>query len=400
MPAGAARGEEHSLRLALADAGNLSGIGSAGGTLDSVLLQGLFVPLTCPFYRDGASYLRKLEHNVGRYSLGPAAGLVALPPGGESGALTDAEAHSVLQAVGATAGNDKVLLAGVERASVSSALEFASAAASAHFDAIVLAPPPDWARLVHGGDARELVVFYEAVADRSPLPVVLWSDGTPPSLQLPVEVVAALARHSNVLGVLDADLVADRLAAILAATEDVRREVTVTNVFAAVTQRMLQPAATPGGGAGFVSLEALRGGTAVVSALPATALATPLVPANALKTRTKQVGFQVLSAAPAHSLVPLLVAGATGAMPSLATCAPQACFEAYAAWKDGDLALAAERAERLRGAEDLISPLGPAAVKTGCDFNGYFGGVPRLPRLPLNAETRSAVESALRDIRN
>ena len=43
-----------------------------------MLIDGIHVPLTSPFYRDGRSYLRKLEHNVARYSLTPVAGLVAL----------------------------------------------------------------------------------------------------------------------------------------------------------------------------------------------------------------------------------------------------------------------------------------------------------------------------------
>ncbi len=365
-----------------------------------MLLQGLFVPLANSFYRDGATYLRKLEHNVLRYSLGPAAGLVALPPAGESGALTDAEAHASLTTVGEHAGKDKVLLAGVERASVRAALELAAAAHAAHFDALLLAPPPDWARLVRGDDARELLLFYEAVADQSPLPVALWSDAEPPALQLPVDLVASLARHRNVLGIVDANLNETRLAALLSGTADVQREVTVTTVFAAVTRRMLQPVVDMGSSQtpipGLVTLDTLRQGGGVATAEPPLAIQQP----PALKTRAKVVGFQVLSAAPAHGIVPLLSAGASGFVPPLAACAPQACFEAYAAWKDGDLPLAAERADRLRSAEDLLATLGPAAVKAGCDFNGYFGGVPRLPRLPLTAESRAAVERALRSIRN
>src|SRR5579875_2834522 len=106
-----------------------------------MLLQGLFVPLTSPFYREGASYLRKLEHNVGRYSLGPVAGLVALPPGGEGGALTDAEALESLASVSEFAGKSKVLLAGIERASVHAACALAEAAERSGFDAVLLSPP-------------------------------------------------------------------------------------------------------------------------------------------------------------------------------------------------------------------------------------------------------------------
>ncbi len=365
-----------------------------------MLLQGLFVPLSCPFYRDGGSYLRKLEHNVARYSLSPAAGLIALSPAGEAGALTDAEAQSFLEAVGGTAGKEKLLVAGVERAGVYAALKLAQVAERAGFDAILLAPPTDWARLMRGEDTRELVMFYESVADQSSLPVVLWSDAKPPYLQLPLELLASLARHPNVLGVLDADLTEARLGAIRSATGEIRRDVTVTPIFEAVTRRMLRP--DPGAASsssGFVTLESLSSGKGVTAAtLPAPAAESAAVPA--LKTRTRTVGFQVLSGASAHSIVALLAAGAGGAAPALAAPAPQGCFEAYAAWKDGDTALAEERAGRLAMADEVMDRLGPAAIKAGCDFNGYYGGQPRLPRLPLTGEHRAEIERVLALIRN
>ncbi len=358
-----------------------------------MLLQGLFVPLTCPFYRDGASYLRKLEHNVARYSLGPAAGLIALAPGGEAAALTDAESYDLLQAAGATAGIGEVLLAGVERASVRAALDLAQHAADAGFDAVVLAPPTDWARLVHADDARELLLFFQAVADASPLPLVLWSDASAPSLQLPVSIVGRLATHERVLGLLDANLDLERTEALFAATAAVRHEVTVTPVFEAVTRRMLQAAAQPPASQGaLVSIANLSGGTAVASP---TAAAPP-----SMKTRTKAVGFQILSAGRASDVLPLFEAGVSGFAPPLAACAPQACFEAYAAWKDGDRALADERSQRLAGVEQICEAGGVAAVKYGCDWNGYFGGVPRLPRLPLSAEKVAELTGALASIRN
>lgn len=73
-----------------------------------MLIDGIQVPLTTPFYRDGASYWRKLEHNAGRYSLTPAVGLVALPPGGEAGALSDAEVVETLKVVSETAARESV----------------------------------------------------------------------------------------------------------------------------------------------------------------------------------------------------------------------------------------------------------------------------------------------------
>ena len=43
-----------------------------------------------------------------------------------------------------------------------------------------------------------------------------------------------------------------------------------------------------------------------------------------------------------------LQAGAVGAMPGFSACAPQACYEVLAAWKDGDEGLAEEKQARVR----------------------------------------------------
>jgi len=112
------------------------------------------------------------------------------------------------------------------------------------------------------------------------------------------------------------------------------------------------------------------------------------------------VGFQVMAAGTAVGLVDLWEAGVAGAMPALAASAPQGCYEAYAAFKDGDPELAREKEQRLTEADALLHRLGIAGIKYGCDLNGYFGGVPRLPRVPLDGEQRVQVERVLQGLRN
>jgi 4-hydroxy-2-oxoglutarate aldolase len=344
-----------------------------------MLIDGIHVPLTAPFYRDGRSYLRKLEHNVGRYSLTPATGLVALPPGGEASLLTDAEQAESLQIVAATAAPEKVLIAGIAKNSVFAALALTAQAAEAGFDAIVLSAPASVTLDRAGGK-----LFVNAVADASALPVLL--SGSPS-----VESIAAIAQHENIIGLYDDALTSERYAALARATQSVQREVTVTTVFTPVTRRMKAPAAT--GDATFVSAESLSGsssGGAAVAVAP---------PPPALKSRTRTVGFQIMAAGPARDLVAMLQAGIAGALPSLAACAPQACHEVYAAFKDGNPALAEEKCERLVAADALMQQLGIAGIKYACDLNGYYGGHSRLPGLPLTGEYRASVEAVMSSLR-
>jgi dihydrodipicolinate synthase/N-acetylneuraminate lyase len=88
-------------------------------------------------------------------------------------------------------------------------------------------------------------------------------------------------------------------------------------------------------------------------------------------------------------------------MVGFAACAPQACYEVLAAWKDGDGPLAAEKQERLRAVAQRVEvEMGVAGIKYGCDLNGYFGGVARMPRLPLRGDERAEVEDLMRGLRS
>jgi 4-hydroxy-2-oxoglutarate aldolase len=99
--------------------------------------------------------------------------------------------------------------------------------------------------------------------------------------------------------------------------------------------------------------------------------------------------------------LPALQAGASGAILGFGACAPQACQEIYLAWKDHDLKLAEEKQRRIAGPSQRIgAALGIAGVKYACDFNGYYGGRPRSPLLPLSAEEKTEIEGLLAGIRN
>ena len=94
-----------------------------------MLLEGIYLPLTTPFHPDGRLFGRKLEANVARYSLTPAAGLLVGQL--EADALKDAEAACVLETAMHAAAEEKVMIAAVGRESLARTLELADCAASA-----------------------------------------------------------------------------------------------------------------------------------------------------------------------------------------------------------------------------------------------------------------------------
>ncbi|HVW77437.1 MAG TPA: dihydrodipicolinate synthase family protein [Alloacidobacterium sp.] len=352
-----------------------------------MLLEGIFSAVTTPFYSDGRLYLRKLEHNVARYSRTPIAGLVILGSTGEAVMLNDEETREVLRIAREAAAAEKVLLAGVSRESALETLKLAEFAAEQHYDAVLVRTPNYYSPQMR---PLEMLTYFRTVADRSPLPMVLYNIPKFTHYDLAIETIAELAQHPNIIGLKDSSGNVEHLAKIVQATRSApKRATTVTNVFTAFTNRMLLD--QPLEDSTFVPADILGGG--------ATAIAVP-PPKPKIATRTKEVGFQVLSGA-AHQLKEALDAGATGGILAFAACAPQACQEIYTAWKDNDPKLAADKQQRiLEASKAVVNQYGVPGVKFACDLNGYYGGRPRIPLLPLNAEEQIHVTKLLTDVRH
>jgi dihydrodipicolinate synthase/N-acetylneuraminate lyase len=292
----------------------------------------------------------------------------------------------VLRVAAEAAAPEKVLIAGVSRESVKATVALAEAAAGYCYDAVLVRTPTYYA-----GQLTKAAVlhYFRSVADRSPLPVLLYNIPQCAPYNIPIEVVAELAQHPNIIGIKESSGSLERVRELVAQTSAApRRTVTVTPIFEAVTGRMLAP--RTGNSGTFVSAVDLAGGMGVA----VDALAPPI------KTRTREAGFQVLNGS-SGTLLDSLQAGVSGAILAFAACAPQACQEVYMAWKDHDLKLAQEKQERIvLPSRRIVSQLGISAIKYACDFNGYYGGRARLPLLPLNATEKAEIEALLAGTRN
>jgi dihydrodipicolinate synthase/N-acetylneuraminate lyase len=306
---------------------------------------------------------------------------------GEAVMLSDDESREVLKTASQAALAEKVLIAGIARESVAETLRLAEFAAAHHYDAVLVRTPH-----YYGPQMRpaEMLNFYRMVADQSALPVVLYSIPKFTHYELAVELVAELASHPNIVGLKDSSGNVERLAAVASATQNApRRTVMVTPIFAAVTDRMVIEAVS--GPANFVPAGSLgtEAAVAVANPLPRTKV-----------TRKKEVGFQILTGA-ADKLKASLDAGASGAVLGMAACAPQACLEIYAAWKENDPVLAEEKQQRMvRASKRVGGELGIPGLKYACDLNGYYGGRPRVPMLPLTAAEQAEVDLLMADLRH
>jgi 4-hydroxy-2-oxoglutarate aldolase len=287
---------------------------------------------------------------------------------------------------------NKVLIAGTGIESAIETLRLTEYAAELGYDVAMVRTPHYYKKQMQ---PENMLAFYRTVADRSPIPVIIYSFPQATGYDIPAEVVIELAGHPNLIGIKESSGDVEKVRKMVEGTGQVKRSATVGETFDAVTPRMLA-AATAGGpnnGSELVPVGALSG----TSESKPSSSAVSVV--GKMKTRQKEIGFQVLVGA-AHKLHPSLDAGAVGAILAFACPAPTACYEIYAAWKEGDAQLARIKQERIAKAAQRVGDLGVPGFKYGMDFNGYYGGPSRLPFLPLTGAVKYEVEQLLADIRN
>ena len=353
-----------------------------------MLLHGIFPPITTPFYPDGKIYFKKLEANVERYSKTPIAGLVILGSTGEAILLSDEERRDVLKTAREATAPHKVLVAGTGIESATETLRLTEYAASIGYDVAMVRTPHYYKNQMKPAN---MLAFYRTVADRSPLPVIIYNFPQATGYDIAAEIVIELAEHPNLIGIKESSGDVEKVRQMVEGTRHIKRSAMVTETFEAVTPRMLKAGGAEGGE--LVAVGTLEG----KSSKPSSSAVTVV---GGLMTRRKEVGFQVLVGA-AQKLEPSLKAGAVGAILAFADAAPTACYEIYAAWKEGDTELACEKQERIvKAAERVVGELSIPGVKYAMDLNGYYGGVPRLPLLPLTAEFKTEIEQLLAGIRN
>jgi len=358
-----------------------------------MLLHGILPPITTPFYPDGNVYFKKLESNVERYSRTPCAGIVVLGSTGEAILLSDQERRDVLKSAREATAPTKVLVAGTGIESATETLRLTEYAAELGYDVAMVRTPHYYKKQMQ---PPNILAFYRTVADRSPLPVIIYNFPQATGYDIPAELVIELAEHPNLIGIKESSGDVEKVRKMVEGTRHIQRSVTVTETFEAVTPRMLA-AATSGSNGDSGELVQVA---AVAGSSPAKPSSAAVTVVGKLKTRQKGAGFQVLVGA-AQKLHPSLDAGAVGAILAFACVSPTACYEIYAAWKEGNAELARLKQERIaRAAQRVVGQLGIPGVKYGMDFNGYFGGPVRLPLLPLTGEVKDEVERLLADVRN
>jgi 4-hydroxy-2-oxoglutarate aldolase len=162
--------------------------------------RGVFIPVPTP-YRGDAVAADALRSNLARWSAAPLAGYVLLGSTGEFPMLSEAERDTVLVAAREAIPRDRAFVAGTGANATLHAVRQTKRAAEIGADAAIVVTPHYFTKGF--GQAANQVRHYLAVAEASPIPVLIYNFPVNTGINLEPETVARIAEHPNVVGIKD-----------------------------------------------------------------------------------------------------------------------------------------------------------------------------------------------------
>jgi 4-hydroxy-2-oxoglutarate aldolase len=160
------------------------------------VLRGIIPPMATPFLADGALDLKSFESNLEAYAAHDLGGYLVLGSNGESPYLDEDERIQLVRAARKGAGR-KTLLVGTGLESTRATVAFTRKAADLGADAALVLTPNYYKSQM---TAEALRRHFEAVAEASPVPVLLYSVPAFTGLTFQPGLAATLAAHPRVAG--------------------------------------------------------------------------------------------------------------------------------------------------------------------------------------------------------
>ena len=168
--------------------------------MDKRLLQGVFPPIPTPFDADGEIDVCVLAENLSWWNRFDLSGFVVLGSNGEAALLDENEKLRLIDTARAEVPGDRLMIVGTGAQSTRAAIGLTYAAANAGADYALVLPPSYYRKLM---TADVLERHFRAVADASPVPVILYNMPACTGIDLSAETIVALAGHENIVGLKD-----------------------------------------------------------------------------------------------------------------------------------------------------------------------------------------------------
>jgi 4-hydroxy-2-oxoglutarate aldolase len=161
-------------------------------------LAGVFAPVPTPFDEADRVDPRRLSSALRKWTARPLTGFVILGSNGEAVLMDDVEADRVIVAAREAIPRDRVLIVGTGRESTQAAIRASKRAAEHGADAVLVRTPGFFKNQM---TTDAFVRHYTAVADESPVPVLLYNFTALTGVNLLPAAVSRLATHPNIVGI-------------------------------------------------------------------------------------------------------------------------------------------------------------------------------------------------------
>jgi 4-hydroxy-2-oxoglutarate aldolase len=163
-------------------------------------LRGILLPTTTPFDADGQILSDAIRNNLRAWSTKGVIGFVVLGSTGERVHLDEREYLQVIETSRAAVSTDLAFIVGAGQQSTTGTINEIRQAAHAGADAVLVITPHYYRSAIN---SKTLVDYYTAVADASPVPLLLYSMPALTGIKIEPETIARLAQHPNIIGVKD-----------------------------------------------------------------------------------------------------------------------------------------------------------------------------------------------------
>jgi len=163
-------------------------------------LAGIFAPLATPFVGGGEIDSVGFAANIKAHLDAGLSGVVVAGSTGEAALLDEAERSSLIEIARDAVPRGKAVIVGAGAESTRYAIRLAKNAAARGADAVLVVAPHYYSNAM---TPAALLNHYRAVADASPISVILYNIPKYMHFSLPNPVVAELAKHPNVIGIKD-----------------------------------------------------------------------------------------------------------------------------------------------------------------------------------------------------
>jgi 4-hydroxy-2-oxoglutarate aldolase len=179
-----------------------------------VNLAGVLAPVPTPFSDDGDVDLERLQRAYARWVNTPLDGFVVLGTNGEAALISDDESDQVVAAARAAVPSDRTFIIGTGRESTRATVGASRRAADLGADAVIVRTP-SFFKTQMTSDA--LISHYRAVADASPVPVLLYNFTAITGVTLEPDTVSVLSAHPNIVGMKESGGDTARISRLVAA---------------------------------------------------------------------------------------------------------------------------------------------------------------------------------------